>query len=346
MATRFQSRLEPLQSLADLLPAMCENLSLARAQISLEQVRSILQSGELERVLFVSAGDFANSAAPLAAAIVIQPPSGRTEASALDSATVVHAGAFAPLEENERKEIAEIIADQIDRQLRDRGVEFVQWSTDDIAAASSASIATWCSGLGFEPLATLDYLSDKIDEGIPPGNSTHQRSLRFEPMDWNCDDEFNTFAALVEQTYEQTHDCPMLAKYRTSIQAIAGYRSSGAFAPSWWLRLVDPDQGEDLGCLIMGHHRSNDVPPGGDVVEIVYMGLVPTARGQGLGSELVRMAREFGHRAGCERIILAVDRRNHPARSIYDRAGLQSVLSETVWVKSLPPQAASAAGSH
>ena len=337
MAGRFQSRLEPLHALADLLPALCENLSLARAQISLDQVRGILRSGDTDRVVFVSAGDFANSDLPLAAALVIHPAAANGAESALDSATLVHAGALRPLEDQEKIELAQIIAQRIDRQLRDRGVEFVQWSTDDIASASSASVTTWCSGLGFQPLATLDYLSGMIDVELPGSDSKLDGKLRFEAMDWERHEEFDAFALLVDQTYVQTHDCPMLAEYRTAIQALRGYQSSVAFAPSWWFRLVDPEQSESLGCLILAHHRGDDgIKFGGDVVELVYMGLVPSARGRGLGLELVRSAREFGHRAGCSRIILAVDQRNHPARSIYDRAGLQSVLSETVWVKSLP----------
>ena len=62
------------------------------------------------------------------------------------------------------------------------------------------------------------------------------------------------------------------------------------------------DQSEQLHSLNANEPPSRaDAGPrvlGGDVVEIVYMGLIPSARGPGLGSQLVRIAK------GCEREIV------------------------------------------
>lgn len=346
MARPYQTRVEPLQSLHELLPAMCESLSLARAHIVLDQVRSVLQSGAHERIVCVSAGDFANAGPPLAAAIGIRPPDSVDAESPIDAATIVHASALSPLGEGEQSELGEIISQQIDQAFLDHGVAFLQWSTDDIASGSHASIATWCHGLGFDRLATLDYLSGTIDEATQSKDS-QVVGLRSDTLDWNRGDELNRFAAFVDQTYVETHDCPRLTEYRTALQTLRGYQASRAYAPDWWFRLADPHSGENLGCLILANHqRDHDDPNAGngdDVAEIVYMGLVPSARGRGLGSEIVRLAKQIAGREGASRIILAVDQRNRPANSIYHRAGLQAVLSETVWVKSLSPSAVSPA---
>ncbi len=344
MATRFQARLEPLQLLNDLLPAMCESLSLARAQIALDQIRSVLQANESQRLLLITAGDFVRSDLPLAAVLSIQAPVEGDGKSLGDAATIVHAGSLRPLQQHEKRELAELLSEQLDQRLRDRGVEFVQWSTDDTATPSGNSLSTWCNGLGFEPLATLNYLSGAIerrtsfddsraDSSAPSPTS---KSFQLARLDWNRDDEPAAFAEFVDQTYCETQDCPMLAHYRTPLQTLQGYQTSGAFAPDWWFRLLDREDGQPLGCLVLGHHRGDEQKEhGGDVAEIVYMGLIESARGRGLGSEMVRIAKELAHCAGCSRIILAVDQSNHPAASIYRREGLQFVLSETVWVKSL-----------
>jgi ribosomal protein S18 acetylase RimI-like enzyme len=65
------------------------------------------------------------------------------------------------------------------------------------------------------------------------------------------------------------------------------------------------------------------------------MGLVPESRGMGRGRMLVHKAFEAAGDVGADRVILAVDRQNAPARAIYELAGLQPMLHETVWVKSL-----------
>jgi ribosomal protein S18 acetylase RimI-like enzyme len=358
---------------------MCETLSLARAQIALDQIRSALKGRDAERVFFITAGPFTTSDLPLAAVLGIQIPSQSNGKLGGDSATIVHAGSLRPLQQYEKSDLAATISEQLDQRLRDRGIEFVQWSTDDIATPSGHALATWCSGLGFAPLATLNYLSgpinlqSSIEEWTFTGSHTIavSDSLTLESVDWTRDNEPNAFAEFVDQTYRETQDCPMLAQHRTAIQTLQGYQTSNAFAPQWWFRLIDPVERKALGCLVLALHRgpeivesestheparsdqseqvhsvnANEQPSradavprdlGGDVVEIVYMGLIPSARGRGLGSQLVRIAKGIARDHNCARIILAVDQENRPAVSIYHRAGLQFVLSETVWVKSLP----------
>ena len=64
------------------------------------------------------------------------------------------------------------------------------------------------------------------------------------------------------------------------------------------------------------------------------MGLVPEARGNGIGTTIVAHVFEHARKIGGQRVILAVDEANTPARAIYNQAGFEPLISETVWVKS------------
>ncbi len=72
----------------------------------------------------------------------------------------------------------------------------------------------------------------------------------------------------------------------------------------------------DIGCLLLADH------PESNQWELVYMGLVPEARGRGWGAKIARHAQWEAQRAGRERLVLAVDAANRPAVAMYQQAGL------------------------
>ena len=45
-------------------------------------------------------------------------------------------------------------------------------------------------------------------------------------------------------------------------------------------------------------------------MELIYLGVVPEARGRGLGIQLVRAAQRLAGADGCERLVTAVDAAN------------------------------------
>jgi hypothetical protein len=160
--------------------------------------------------------------------------------------------------------------------------------------------------------------------------------LRLDPIDWDRDGELQRFAALTERTYVQTLDCPRLADFRTAAQTLSGYQASTAFDANCWFTLSE-GSGTPIGCMVLGVHRGDASAQGAQppVVEVVYMGLVPESRGKGKGVLLLQRALKAAKDVGAARMILAVDQQNEPARAIYERAGLEQMLRETVWVKSL-----------
>ena len=399
----------PLGHLQDVLPRLLSSLSIGRAQIALEQIRSNLQNRPHDEVLFYVARapvdpdpkptellkTEARQASPvLAALIAIQQPSPVSSASS-DVVTLVHAGvlihhALDRPEEGDRSgvpghspqpdesTIIQRMRDHLNQDLQDRGVRFIQWASD---AADQVPLHAqrWHEGLGFEQIATLDYLAADLSSSDPAVPSTSAEpgapmEMQFHRLSWDHAADLSAFTQLVEATYADTLDCPKLAEYRTTSDTLRGYQAASSFAPDLWFEVRAPRHSgnEPIGCMILAQHgpcSSNDEPPsskshvavsphqkqaqyesqdhagqsdpeqasGGPVVEIVYMGLVPAARGNGFGKILVDQAAKVVLTMGGSRLILGVDRRNQPARDIYRQQGMSEVLSETVWVRKVKP---------
>jgi mycothiol synthase len=162
---------------------------------------------------------------------------------------------------------------------------------------------------GFDYLAELLYLvCPECDFPRTPPVSP----LEFES--YNPSD-FSRFARLVENTYRGTKDCPRLNGLRQIEDVLEGYRASGVFDPRRWF--VVKQGGRDIGCLLLADH------PAYENVELVYMGVIPAARGQGWGRHVARFAEWQARQLGRDRLVLAVDGANGPALRMYADAGFQ-----------------------
>ncbi len=174
---------------------------------------------------------------------------------------------------------------------------------------------------GFQPMATLLYLlcpQSEMPAERPAG------PLEFEPFD---PDQQDRLAQLVEATYADTLDCPMLNGLRSMDDTLTGYQSTGVFDPQRWLLVRH--EGRDVGCLLLADH------PPHDNWELVYMGLVPSARGNRWGQAVVRQAQWLTRQAGRQRLVLAVDAANHPAVAMYTAVGFRTFGRRRVYLKSL-----------
>jgi ribosomal protein S18 acetylase RimI-like enzyme len=102
--------------------------------------------------------------------------------------------------------------------------------------------------------------------------------------------------------------------------------------------VTDPQQ-QPIGTLILGKHQPLPDPEADElaqpIIEIVYMGLRPSARGKSYGRELVKYAFAIAKQLESARLILAVDQQNSPALAIYESFHFRSIMSETVWAKSI-----------
>ena len=207
-------------------------------------------------------------------------------------------------------------------------------------------------------------LRSSIPQRDPEDHET-QLVIELRPVSWDRAGSRRAFTKLVEATYSGTLDCPRLAQYRTTSETLRGYQTAASFAPELWFEVVDASGKTNmpLGCMILAKHEeshnnthttdtdrhtaqasdtpteeteSDPQPPSsseGPVIEIVYMGLLPETRGQGVGRQLVDQAARVAFNLGGTRFILGVDRANQPARNIYNAKGMTQLLSEAIWAK-------------
>ncbi len=400
----------PLEHLQEVLPRLLSRLSIGRAQIALEHLRSNLQNRPHDEILFYLAQE-QNASEPLdtaqlgasesingsitepitgsiAALIAIQQPC-IDEAAPSDVATIVHADflvetagdiensaqnpsqssesdvdAHRPLQSAAPPQVIMQMRNHVDRDLADRGIHFVQWATDATDQVG-LSAHQWHTGLGFQKIATLDYLSGNANvtgtadpSSSAPRNEAEAKEKRLaielRPVVWDREERRLAFTQLVEATYAGTLDCPELARYRTTSETLRGYQTAASFAPDLWFEVLDANSSTNtpLGCMILAKHeeshentqtsdanretksrRDPSARPEGPVIEIVYMGLLPETRGKGFGRQLVDQAAKVAVNLGGTRLILGVDQTNRPARDIYDARGMTPLLSETVWAK-------------
>lgn len=180
---------------------------------------------------------------------------------------------------------------------------------------------------GFHYLVDLDYLAlenTKFETNWPDGK------LYFEPQAANHSPRLQN---ILLKSYEGTLDCPQLNDVRDPEDVIASYEAQGKYAEDNWF-LVQLDR-QDVGVLILAEHDR------GNVLELVYMGIIPAMRGRSLGREVLRHAIRRAVDIRAERLVLAVDTQNAPAQEMYRRAGFAPWDRRTVYARILGNETAS-----
>ena len=207
--------------------------------------------------------------------------------------------------------------------LMDATVDFLQAQPITMAQAlveaDSRVAAVRLETAGFKHATDLLYMVS-TEASFP--TTTPKSSLEFEPTN-----ELNRsqLAHVVEQTYEQTRDCPSLGGVRNIEDVLAGYQATGVFDQARWL--IVRSEARDVGCLLLADH------PETEHMELVYMGIVPEARGNGWGVLVTRWAQWITRTAGRERLVLAVDAANSPALDMYTHCGFISWEQRSVFLR-------------
>ncbi len=200
-------------------------------------------------------------------------------------------------------------------QARRGGVRLVQ----SLLPTDAGIDAERLNSAGFEHAADLLYLVSPASAfpSTPPSDG-----LQFEPYPPAA---AKSFAALVERTYAETRDCPLLNGVRPIEDVLEGYRAVGSWSPAKWFAVRREDR--DIGCLLLAAHEEHKL------WELVYMGIVPQARGQRFGLAIARQAQWTARQAGAERLVLAVDAANDPAIAAYAAAGFVGWDRRSVFLK-------------
>ena len=176
---------------------------------------------------------------------------------------------------------------------------------------------------GFEDVAELVYLARRVDK------PSAGRGLSDDFRLWRYDRSTHfRFAKTIERSYTDSLDCPQLNGRRDIDDIIAGHKAAGEFDPELWMLLSDVSN-RDLGVMLLNrlHNREG--------YELVYIGLVPEARGQRLADGLIRKAIETLAIEGGGQLITACDAANAPARKLYHRHGFGHIYARRALVMNL-----------
>jgi mycothiol synthase len=135
------------------------------------------------------------------------------------------------------------------------------------------------------------------------------------------------FAQALLRTYEGTRDCPELNGARTVDEILAGHRAAGKDRPELWQLAFAGEQ--PIGVLML-----TELPDGLDW-ELSYLGIIPEARRRGFGRVLAQHALTAARREDALHLLVAVDCRNEPARTLYRALGFETVEARRVLLRFL-----------
>ncbi len=175
--------------------------------------------------------------------------------------------------------------------------------------------------------AGMAHLADLADMRLDFDLSSPAPEACPSPWQWRDHDHFTRrqLGQVILASYEQSLDCPLLKGLRTSAQVIAGHRATGVFSPTTWY-LAGAADGTPAGCVLM-----NDVTAE-RAASIVYLGVVPEFRRQGLATAMVTHAQAIARSRHQLALTLAVDTRNTHARQAYLQAGFVQTVGRCVYI--------------
>ena len=193
------------------------------------------------------------------------------------------------------------------------------WLVQALLGPHQTHSATILADAGFELLAELCYLERSAHDPCPSRRGPE--GLEFVPYAPRVEPLFLEVLGL---SYRESLDCPRLAGLRPTADVLTTHRATGIFDPTnWWVAQLD---GTPVGILLLAGVY------GRSAFEVVYMGVVPEARGRGVGDALLAKAVDVCRRKGSAALTLAVDGANKPARSLYRRWSMRELDRRRAWV--------------
>jgi ribosomal protein S18 acetylase RimI-like enzyme len=205
---------------------------------------------------------------------------------------------------------AQVVEDHLvqglNRWLRQRGCKFGQALLDAEEIAHGAALLR----NGYTHITDLFYLKKDLAEprNLPGGR--HAPGLMCEDYT-SCPREL--FHSTLLASYQDTLDCPELNDARTADEIVTGYLAMPGCRPErWWLARL---HGEAAAVLVLTEVAS------ASTWDLTYLGVVPAARGRGVGRVLTHKALTEARATGAAQITLTLDARNRPASQLYGSFG-------------------------
>lgn len=140
------------------------------------------------------------------------------------------------------------------------------------------------------------------------------------------DQHREVYRRVILETYQQTLDCPGLLGLRHIDDIIDGHMATGEFWPDLWMALRRGDEPVAVMLLNGVAHRQ--------ALELVYLGLAPAWRGQGLARRLLVHGLDLAAQRGFADMLLAVDQDNAPAMRLYQNLGFEPEIRKhaLIWI--------------
>ena len=189
---------------------------------------------------------------------------------------------------------------------------------------------------GFTHGADLFFLArtlQPIDTQFLSHGPAHDSPLAHRVITTETFDASNAerFASVLEQSYQHSLDCPDLKDFRSGAEALASHQLSGVFDPlAWSLYSID---GHDAGVLLLNEHSDQNA------IELVYMGVTPELRGNGLGREMLRRGLQLASQRSRAAMFLAVDCQNTYANAVYAEFSFAELARRRVMLRHRGPSA-------
>jgi len=125
-------------------------------------------------------------------------------------------------------------------------------------------------------------------------------------------------------THEATLDCPELNGLRTTEEVLESYFPGNQSSSSWWL--TNGEENKPVGVFLF------DKGPEPSVLELSYLGLIPSARGRGLGGAALSRINRIAGESGYHFVSVTVDARNEPALRLYQKYGFVETEKREVYL--------------
>ncbi len=132
----------------------------------------------------------------------------------------------------------------------------------------------------------------------------------------------DTFRDVLLRTHAGSCDCPELHATRTEAEIVTGFADPAPGGEWYLVRFGETPVG--VAILAPGTEASE--------TDLCYFGLVPEARGRGLGAALVHELLARLRAVGTRGVSLSVDARNAPAARAYARHGFAERDRRDVWL--------------
>lgn len=181
---------------------------------------------------------------------------------------------------------------------------------------------------GMACITSLSFLAIEVASAAAFDHSDRKQSAATQPqlsfINYDKAGHKDRITELLAQTHIDSVDCPEVSKLLTASDLLDGHLATGQFRSD--LSFVAKLDQEDVGIVILAEH------PEMSSIELVYIGIVPSARRRGFGRSVMQEARRRTRETSAITMFLAVDQRNIAARLLYKRLGFYSTDEQEVWL--------------